>query len=384
ERILEPFLPKNGRVLITSTNSDANDWGNDTLFKELRGFSDKEEVGELQAMAKSKPFELTDLSQEDAAYLLKELGGYPLALAQFFSLCHADKKRNMKNPVANRIADLRKCRLNKQDKKVLAWLGHGANYDVRYNKSAYIVLKMSLEALEKEEKGKEALQLLRHLAYVDPQKIPLDWVSTWKDSNGKIPEDVTVYTRLSLLKKYSLIQEDADGKHFYAHSVTQRIVRSSFPRAEDARYFKKLIDSLAKYAGDPRESHEHPERWATLLLHGSKLYDYLAPLRKEEQPGKGKTGFKVHSTTLKPNSLRLGYSLAWDLRKACEEECLYKEAEEWSNKLIEIASKLPKQPSEHYKGRLAESYRIRGRVYYLQGRHKKALDDTEKAHKIFQ
>ncbi|MEL6153091.1 MAG: NB-ARC domain-containing protein, partial [Bacteroidota bacterium] len=295
------FMPlKQGHVLITSRNSAAGSWTKEVQQQLLTPF------GQEEVLALAQQFNCSLEAQDTATlqYLVENMSGYPLTLAQFFSFCQTQGY----TPEAY-VKQLARSTLTQQDEELLRLLAEAPEGRVRYNQSMLQVLRTSLQKLAKARKGAQATELLSKLAYLDPKSIPVDWILTF------FPEDKSLLKRetrhmLALLERYSFIQWDRETGQVYMHAVTQRVVKHLHPY----KALQELVDSLVAYAGDWEAAHERRQAWDCVLQHGTRLVRYLQEAQDME-------------------SL---YSLTRALGKACDVACLYQEALSWRQKNLAL------------------------------------------------
>jgi tetratricopeptide (TPR) repeat protein len=299
---IESFLPlQRGHVLITSRNSAAHSWEHATQRVSLPPFDKKEIV----ALATKSGCPLDPKDRATLHCLLEKMSGYPLALAQFFSLC----KMQGYSP-ADFVKELQGQPPLSQDEELVRLLAANPTGSMKYDKSILQVLRTSLEQLEQVAYGERAAELLSRLAYLDPKGVPVDWLLTF------LPEDCRLLKRetraaLALLEQYSLVQWDRERAQLYIHEVIQQVIRHLHPQPS----LEKLIASLVTYVGEESDAEQYASRWVALLSHGRML---RARLNSTQYPQEA-------------------YALTKYLARACQSACLFEERLQWSQERLAIA-----------------------------------------------
>ena len=246
------FLPrKQGHVLITSRNSKKSDWRREVQCSPLDKFGQQEVV----ALAQELDLDAEALDEATLKYLLEELSGYPLVLAQFFSFC-----RQKDYHPTTYVEKLRNSKPSKQDQLLIKRLLRKCpNQDVAYTYSMMQVMVNSLQTLEQEEEGKRARALMSRFSYLDPRGIPLDWILQFDPPEDDEDEEDEIREALSLLERYSLAQWDREGKQVYMHAVTQRIIRSL--AEQNGRTAEHLRGTLQLLKEGWDFDYENPSTW---------------------------------------------------------------------------------------------------------------------------
>ncbi|MEL6152759.1 MAG: NB-ARC domain-containing protein, partial [Bacteroidota bacterium] len=303
---IQDLLPQTqGHILVTTRKGDREEWPGEVSVTTLAPFGQST----LLAMARKYGCKLAKEEQATIKYLLEELSGYPLILAQFFSYC---KTSNMR-PAAS-VQDLRSAKPSERDTLIVKeLLAKAPKRRAIYSHSMLQVLKRSLEALQKEEAGDMALSLLRRFASLSHKGIPTEWILTLDGDNQSLGAKNQIRKALSLLRKYSLIIWNEATKDIELHVVTQRVIRHLYPE----KALHTLAERLMHYTGT-RPTRETASRWIWSIPHGERLY---AKLDK-----------KTHAQT--------GYTLALHLYEAYAVAYSYANSSKWAQEAMKYAAGL--------------------------------------------
>ncbi len=307
-KLIKEFLPlQRGHILITSRNNLANAWKYSTKRVLVTPLDSKEII----ALAREFECLLEDEDTTTLNYLIERLSGYPLAVAQFFSLC----KTQGYHP-AEFVTELQKRPSPLQESEIVQLLATEPTGDIEYDRSVLQMLDISLQQLDKVTYGENARKLLSLFAYLDPKGIPVDWICTFLSEDNSFLKRQT-RTALALLEQYSLVQWDRERKQVYIHEVIQQVVRHLHPQPS----LKDLVSSLLEY-GDretdvtKNEAEQYTNLWLSLLPHGRMLFNRIN----------------------KTECLQEAYSLAKFLAKICRVR-FFKEALTWSQETLSITQK---------------------------------------------
>ena len=337
-RVLRDFIPQQGHILITSRNGKQADWHMDTLLQPLAPFGQTQELVDLAAKF---GVALDAQDQPTTDYLLQNLSGYPITLAQFFSVCHTQGLT-----AAQYVQELQEGTLSEQEKEILELLRQAPYEQVVYTSSMLQIQQRNLKGLEQADEGARALGLLSRFAYLDTAGIPLDWIVTLAAGTRS-----KVRKALELLDERSLVRWDRAQKQVYMHTVVQRLMRELHPQASLQGMIKSLIAYGENCYG---EAYKYPAQWSALLQHGRKLYGHLRGTKPNEV---------LHDLTL-------------GLCKACYVKCLYEEGQQWGRQSVALAEALAKEAASALVGL---SHNWLGSVYHSQGKYGQAAKCHHKA-----
>ena len=336
--LIQEFIPnQKGHVILTSRNSKKTDWDQQVHQWPLTPF----DRDNLIHLAKKLKVEINPNDKATVEYLLKELSGYPLILAQFFSFCSAQGQMPL-----DYIEDLQSARLSEQGEELIALLSDKPEGNVVYTKNMVQVLSRSLSALSKAKEGETALSLLNHFAHLAPQGIPMAWIEQMSGGEKRTAIKRKIRTALASLEQYSLVQWDREAAVVSLHAVVQHVVRHFHLRAvtkgkskgateleESFRalgspqaIIKQLIHHLMAYTGPTKDIHKNAQKWIASLSHGRVLYKNL----HKENPA-------------------LACQLGLHLFEASGIAHLYQESNEWALESLSIVDKYPHAFDDQYK-----------------------------------
>lgn len=138
----------------------------------------------------------------------------------------------------------------------------------------------NVNTLPKTTQGLQALRLLQHLAYLDTQAIPFEWIITWDLSSKN--DDYSHHelrAALCLLERHSFLQWDRNGRAIHIQNLVQRAVRLAHP----LQSLSPLVNTLAAYAENDKHKTQPHVRYTQVYSHAKKLHEYLNQLASEHK-----------------------------------------------------------------------------------------------------
>jgi ankyrin repeat protein len=231
-------------VLITSRNQDweVGEEGEIGVIK-LNEFTPQEAVDFIKKLLNIE----NDLQNEHTEKLAKELQYFPLALRQAVTyIKETNKKSERRGHKKFETSDYLK--KYKKDAKELLEFSHDSD---RYAKTTFITWKITLENIMKiGDNGKEALEILKIMAYFTPDNIPIEGFFSKLALDEQIIGEERSWKAVELLNQYSMINLEKGVSNI--HRLVQQIIRLQNQSKEEEILEKslKLINS-----SDIAESH---------------------------------------------------------------------------------------------------------------------------------
>ena len=277
ESICDYFPLTNGHVIVTTRDSGARDWSDDTI--RLDPFN------KLEARDLAEKFGFGDQSHaKDLEELFDALPQYPLALMQFLSMLENDE---LSSP-AEWLTKLRQFDASKKEAEVIKKLS--AREDSNGVRGIVFVFNSSIHRISKEpgNLGSRSLDLLAKLALLDPNGVPIEWVYKWIGSEDLQQSRMTMRKSVRLLERFSHVSWDREKKQIFIHSETQLLARHillSFgesicdtKEASEEQINRKVADhieiivhSIRHYIENWRTDRSNRDLWTSLAQNLSSL-----------------------------------------------------------------------------------------------------------------
>jgi ankyrin repeat protein len=229
-------------VLITSRNQEweVGEEGKIEVIK-LNEFTPKEAVDFIKKTLNIE----NDLQNEHIEKLARELQYFPLALRQAVTyIREMNKKSERRGHKKFEISDYQK--KYEKDAQELLEFSHESD---RYAKTTFLTWKITLEnIMQIGDNGKQALEILEIMAYLSPDKIPIEGFFSKLLFNEQIIGEERSWSAVDLLSDYSMINVEKGLSNI--HRLVQQVIRLHNQSKEEEILEKalKLINSaeLAK------------------------------------------------------------------------------------------------------------------------------------------
>ncbi|MEN0016374.1 MAG: tetratricopeptide repeat protein, partial [Bacteroidota bacterium] len=308
--LLRAYFPKfSGRVVITSRNSPSTDRDNSLKHLVLKPF----DTAEALALAQQWGYHPSAQEQDALPSFLTTMPCATLSLVQLFSTLETQGWDLLASLTA--VQSHNPTALEQEIAPLLE------ASPVPYGLRMVYVLQQSLDQLLQEPEGEITLQLLQRLSYLYPTGIPVVWLRTWDLPTHAHPPQNWIWTALSLLEKYALIQRDRAKRQIYIHAATQLILRKLYVQ-EATEVCTTVINSLLKCVHDTQVIQQDKTLRVQLLPHGRMLFECLGTAQ----------------------SLQETYDLAEYMTEVCCELGLFSERVTWAKECLKwIQSRYPKQ-----------------------------------------
>ncbi|CAM0117439.1 ankyrin repeat domain-containing protein [Rhabdochlamydiaceae symbiont of Dictyostelium giganteum] len=123
--------------------------------------------------------------------------------------------------------------------------------------SIFITWQVSLDAIGEKEKGFLAIEMMRMIALLGEEDIPLDLLHTWAKLSYPHEDEVSISGAIKLLKGYSFFREiisEFDQKKYYqVHSLVQKVIALSL-KEKKYLFFEKtcaIVNQTIKQLREP-------------------------------------------------------------------------------------------------------------------------------------
>ncbi len=246
------FLYLNGKkphVLITSRNRDWEVGEEGKIEVVQLGELTPEKAAEFIRKALELEDKKNDLQETEILQLAKELQYFPLALRQAISYI---KENNIKLKIQGKtfkISDYLKV-YEKEAKKLLDFESRCESD--RYAKTTFITWKVTIENIKHKEYGQVALNVLNIMAYLAPDKVPVERLFL-----KLVEEKKELWDAVYLLNQYSMINVEQGLSNI--HRLVQQVIRLGLQnQSKEKRILGKALEIInSSDVAELEENHSH-------------------------------------------------------------------------------------------------------------------------------
>ena len=367
ESICDYFPLTNGHVIVTTRDSGARDWANDTV----RLYP----LNKLEARDLARRYGFGDQSHaKDLEELFDVLPQYPLALTQFFSMMENEE---LSSP-AEWLTKLQHYDATRREAKVIKKLF--AKEDRGGASGMVFVFNSSIQRISEEhgDVGSRSLDLLAKFALLDPNGVPIEWVYKWLGSEDR-QSKTTARKSVRLLERFSHVSWDREKKQIFIHAETQLLARHLLPNIGEnvfegdeasekqtntnvTDHINIIVQSVDKYTGDWKADRSNRELWSSLVQNLSALLKHCE------------------------NSTDIGVQLGLirNVARAYKKISMFPESLSYSQKALEMCERLHGDTDHPYLIKCIKSYSTglsrAGRNHDALRLDKRALEMCERLH----
>lgn len=181
-----------------------------------------------------------------ARWLVEELGGHALALDQ--AAAYIEESGISLVEYIGLYEHKRKALLNTY--------GVSGERNRAHPETVASTILLSLQQVQ--YVNKQASNILYFCSFVLPENIPekLLQKATWL-----CPDDMTLYAAIGALRRYSLIERNADSQTYSIHRLVHTIVGESLPPEMKAHWIRRVTYALCLLCKDQPESESNLQLW---------------------------------------------------------------------------------------------------------------------------